>query len=90
VHPEKPKLGLRTTRPNEAWHIDTTVVRLLNGSKAYVHAIIDNFSRRILAYRVADCFDVANSIAVLVEAAKRARQSLGRGRVSDARGGRRR
>jgi putative transposase len=70
VHPEKPKLGLRTTRPNEAWHIDTTVVRLLNGSKAYVHAIIDNFSRRILAYRVADCFDVANSIAVLVAAAK--------------------
>jgi hypothetical protein len=70
VHPEKPKVGLRTTRPDEAWHIDTTVVRLLNGSKAYVHAIIDNFSRRILAYRVADCFDVANSIAVLVEAAK--------------------
>ena len=29
VHPEKPKVGLRTTRPDEAWHIDTTVVRLL-------------------------------------------------------------
>jgi putative transposase len=41
VHPEKPKVGLRTTRPDAAWHIDTTVVRLLNGSKAYVHAVID-------------------------------------------------
>ncbi|MFC1642178.1 hypothetical protein ACFL5O_05740 [Myxococcota bacterium] len=70
VHPEKPTVGLRTTRPDAAWHIDTTVVRLVNGTKAYVHAVINNFSRRILAYRVADCFDIANSIAVLVEAAQ--------------------
>ena len=70
VHPEKPKVGLRTTRPDAAWHIDTTVVRLIDGAKAYVHAVIHNFSRRILAYRVADCFDIANSFAVLVEAAQ--------------------
>jgi hypothetical protein len=30
--------------------------RLLDGSRAYVHAAIDNFSRRILAWRVADAF----------------------------------
>ncbi len=24
VHPAKPKVGLRTERPNEAWHVDTT------------------------------------------------------------------
>jgi transposase InsO family protein len=70
VHPEKPKVGLRTTRPDAAWHVDTTVVRLVDGARAYVHAVIDNFSRRILAYRVADCFDIANSIVVLVEAAQ--------------------
>jgi transposase InsO family protein len=70
VHPEKPKVGLRTTRPDAAWHIDATVVRLVDGAKAYVYAVIDNFSRRILAYRVADCFDIANSVAVLVEAAQ--------------------
>ena len=35
-----------------------------------MHAVIDNFSRRILAYRVAECFDITNSIAVLVEAAQ--------------------
>jgi hypothetical protein len=29
VHPTKPKIGLRTTRPNEMWHIDTTVRRLV-------------------------------------------------------------
>jgi hypothetical protein len=33
VHPAKPKIGLRTTRANEMWHIDTTVIRLLDGTQ---------------------------------------------------------
>jgi transposase InsO family protein len=48
------------------WHIDTTVIRLLDGTRAYLHAVIDDFSRRILAWRVAATFAPANS--VLVEA----------------------
>src|SRR4030095_12363207 len=32
VHPAKPKTGLRTTRANEMWHIDTTIIRLLDGT----------------------------------------------------------
>ena len=36
MHPVKPKIGLRTTRANEMWHIDTTVIRLLDGTRAYV------------------------------------------------------
>jgi len=75
VHPTKPKVGLRTTRANEMWHIDTTVIRLLDGSRAYLHAVIDNFSRRILAWRVAETFTPANSVAVLVEAGRRATPS---------------
>ena len=43
VHPAKPKIGLRTTRADEMWHIDTTVIRLLDGTRAYLHAVIDNF-----------------------------------------------
>ena len=42
VHPAKPKVGLRTTGPDEMWHIDTTVIRLLDGTRAYLHAVIDN------------------------------------------------
>ena len=68
VHPAKPKVGLRTSRADEMWHIDTTVIRLLDGTRAYLHAVIDNFSRRILAWRVAAAFAPANSVAVLVEA----------------------
>src|SRR5580658_5106960 len=48
LYPAKPKVGLRTTAPNEAWHIDVTIIRLLDGTKAYVHAVIDNFSRKVL------------------------------------------
>jgi putative transposase len=75
VHPAKPKVGLRTTRPNEMWHIDTTVIRLLDGSRAYLHAVIDNFSRRILAWRVAGTFAPENSVAVLLDASRAAAPS---------------
>src|SRR5262245_6235799 len=75
VHSAKPKVGVRTTRPNEMWHIDTTVIRLLDGTRAYLHAVIDNFSRRILAWRVAETFAPVNSVAVLVEAGRGATPS---------------
>ena len=75
VHPAKPKIGLRTTRADEMWHIDTTVIRLLDGTRAYLHAVIDNFSRRILAWRVADTFAPVNSVAVLLDASRGATPS---------------
>jgi putative transposase len=75
VHPAKPQVGIRTTRADEMWHIDTTVIRLLDGTRAYLHAVIDNFSRCILAWRVADTFAPVNSVAVLVEASRGARPS---------------
>jgi putative transposase len=75
VHPVKPKIGLRTTRANEMWHIDTTVIRLLDGTRAYLHAVIDNFSRRILAWRVADTFAPVNSVTVLLDASRAATPS---------------
>ena len=72
VHPAKPKAGLRTSRPDEMWHIDTTVIRLLDGTRAYLHAVIDNFSRRILAWRVAETFAPGSSVAVLLDASRAA------------------
>ena len=69
LYPAKPKVGLRTTAPNEAWHIDVTIIRLLDGTKAYVHAVIDNFSRKILAWTVAGRLDPMNTHEVLTRAA---------------------
>lgn len=42
-----------TTRPNEAWHIDVTVLRTQDGVKSYIQLIIDSFSKRILAFSIA-------------------------------------
>ena len=75
AHPAKPKVGLRTTRPDEMWHIDTTVIRLLDGTRAYLHKVIDNFSRRILAWRGAETFAPANNMAVLLDASRAATPS---------------
>ncbi len=72
VHPAKPKVGIRAAKPDEIWHIDTTLIRLVDGTKAYVHAVIDNFSRRILSWRVAGTFDPGNTVAVLLEACRSA------------------
>jgi transposase InsO family protein len=70
VHPEGPKIGIRASRPDEIWHIDTTIIRLLDGTRAYLQAVLDNYSRRILAWRVHDHLDPGGSAALLVEAAR--------------------
>ena len=68
VHPAKPQVGIRATQANEIWHIDTTMLRLLDGSRVYVHAVIDNYSRRILAWRVLDSFQPGITAALLRDA----------------------
>ena len=70
VHPAKPKTGIRASRPNEIWHIDTTVIRLLDGTKAYLHGVIDNFSRKILAWKVSARCQPGNTVSILLEAAR--------------------
>ncbi len=69
VHPAKPKVGIRATAVNEIWHVDTTLIRLLDGSRAYLHAVIDNFSRRILAWNVSGSFEPAITAQLLRDAA---------------------
>lgn len=68
VHPRPSREGLRTTAPNQAWHVDVTVIKLLDGTKLYLHGVIDNFSRRILAWRLAGSNSAAGTVAVLRDA----------------------
>ena len=70
IHPAKPKIGIRASGPNDIWHSDTTLIRLLDGSRAYLHAVIDNFSRRILAWKVTPTFDPGVTAEILLAAAK--------------------
>ncbi len=69
VHPSKPKDGIRGSAPNEIWHVDTALIRLLDGTRAYLHAIIDNFSRCILAWKVSSTFDPSITAELLLSAA---------------------
>ena len=71
VHPAKPTSGIRAKRPDKIWHVDTTQIRLLDGSRVYLHAIIDNFSRRILAWKVAAKFYPAVTAELLLQASRR-------------------
>ena len=70
IHPAKPKVGIRASRPNEIWHVDTTLIRLLDGSRAYRHAVIDNFSRRILAWKATEEFAPGTTAQILVTASR--------------------
>jgi putative transposase len=72
MHPANPKVGVRACKPDEIWHIDTSCVRLVDGTKVWLHAAIDNFSRKILAWRVAERFEISSAIAVIQEAVKNA------------------
>ena len=46
------------------------MIRLLNGSRVYLQAVIDNFSRRILAWKVSETFDPTATAGLLIEASK--------------------
>ena len=70
LHPHKPTLGVRASRPNEIWHIDTSVIKLIDGTKVYLQAVVDNFSRKILAWAVTERFDTSNTCQVLLAAGK--------------------
>ena len=50
LYPAKTKIGLRALAPNEWWHVDVTIIRLLDGTRTYLHAAVDNYSRRVLAW----------------------------------------
>jgi len=68
LHPGKPRDGIRAEQPDALWHVDTTVIRLVDGTKTFLHAVIDNFSRRILAWRVNEAFDPGVTAELLLEA----------------------
>ncbi|MCP4900542.1 MAG: transposase family protein [bacterium] len=69
VYPAKPKIGIRATAPGELLHLDVTIIKLLDGTKAYLHAVIDNYSRRILSWTLEDRLGSGGTCQILREAA---------------------
>ena len=59
--------GLAITRPNQVWSTDITYIRL-QGGFAYLVAIIDWYSRRVLAWRLSNTLDAGFCVDCLEEA----------------------
>jgi putative transposase len=61
--------GLRVVRPNQVWSTDITYIRLAHGF-VYLVAIIDRYSRKVLAWRVSNTMDVGFCVDCLTAALK--------------------
>jgi len=57
---------LSTTKPNQFWCADVTILKLLDHSKLYIHLLIDHFSKKILDFRV-DTASKAKNITQMVQ-----------------------
>ncbi|MDZ4677446.1 MAG: DDE-type integrase/transposase/recombinase [Oligoflexia bacterium] len=77
------KTGIRATKPNEIWHVDVTEVAIAPNVKFYIQAIIDNFSRYVLAWRVTNEITAQETVETLKLARQKSRELLGTDISSD-------
>ena len=68
IYPPKPKVGVRASAPNQIWHLDQTLIRLENGTRIYLQAIIDNLSRLVLAWSAATDYGALRTRSLLERA----------------------
>ena len=73
LYPAKPKVGIRAVRPNQLWHIDVTIVRLVDVTKAYLQAVIDNYSRYVLDWKVSADISAVNTRDLLMSSLAKAK-----------------
>ncbi len=59
--------GVSVVRPNQVWSTDITYIRLAHGF-AYLVAIIDWYSRRVLSWRISNTMETAFCVDCLEEA----------------------
>ena len=76
IYPPKPKIGVRASAPGQIWHLDLTILRLQDGTRAFVQAVIDNYSRYVLAWKVAQDYGGLRTKDLLLQAIAKA-QCLG-------------
>ncbi|EMK09755.1 integrase core domain protein [Leptospira sp. serovar Kenya str. Sh9] len=63
----KQRIGIRASSPLTLLHMDTTILRVQDGSKAYIHFIMDNFSRTILGWKASLEWNAKNTVSNLKE-----------------------
>lgn len=66
--PAGPEFTVRTKRPNEMWQTDATYILVKNWGWYYLISVLDDFSRRILAWLL-QSFQTADAFSEVVELA---------------------
>jgi len=66
--PAGPEYSVKTARPNQQWQTDATYLLVKNWGWYYLISVLDDFSRRILAWRLQSCQD-AGAFSEVVELA---------------------
>ncbi|MGH1469401.1 MAG: DDE-type integrase/transposase/recombinase [Bdellovibrionales bacterium] len=62
---DPPPKGYKAKNPNEAWHIDVSEIKISESQKYYFQAVLDNYSRCILAWIITDNISAKNTLKVL-------------------------
>ena len=71
VYPPKPKCGVRASVPGQIWHLDVSIMKQADGTKGYIQAVIDNFSRYVLAWHVSPDYGGMRTKALIEKAIAR-------------------
>ncbi|PJZ71481.1 transposase [Leptospira perolatii] len=67
IRKQKHKIGIRANSSLQLLHMDTTLLRTLDGSRVYIHFIMDNFSRAILGWKTSLQWNSKNTMLNLKE-----------------------
>ncbi len=51
---KKNTVGIRADRPHQIWHADITIFETKDRIKQYIYLVVDNFSRKILSWKVSE------------------------------------
>ncbi len=68
---KKNNQSVRATAPNQIWHADITVFITADKIKHYIYLVVDNFSRKILSWKVTDSVSAAARQETLLDALKK-------------------
>lgn len=67
---ERKRISIKATCPNEIWHMDVTEFVTKDNIKYYIHTVLDNFSRKVIAYTVSRDKTAKTRLISLKEAIK--------------------